>query len=55
LLLITTEFDRWELRQQRVADRLDALLDVDLAGAVSALGEQPYGRVRETGSMPGRT
>ncbi len=25
LLLITTEFDRWELRQQKVADRLDVL------------------------------
>lgn len=30
LLLITTEFDRWELRQQKVADRLDVLcLDSD--------------------------
>jgi hypothetical protein len=25
LLLITTEFDRWEVRDQKVADRLDAL------------------------------
>jgi hypothetical protein len=25
LLLITTEFDRWEIRNQKVADRLDAL------------------------------
>jgi hypothetical protein len=30
LLLITTEFDRWELRQEKVADRLDVLfLDSD--------------------------
>jgi hypothetical protein len=30
LLLITTEFDRWEVKQQRVADRLDVLfLDSD--------------------------
>ena len=26
LLLITTEFDRWEIRDQKVADRLDALV-----------------------------
>lgn len=26
LMLITTEFDQWELREQRVADRLDVLL-----------------------------
>jgi len=25
LLLVTSEFDQWELRDQRVADRLDAL------------------------------
>lgn len=30
LLLVTTEFDRWEIKQQRVADRLDVLfLDSD--------------------------
>jgi len=32
LLLITTEFDRWEIRDQKVADRLDALF-LDTAGA----------------------
>lgn len=32
LLLITTEFDRWEIRQQKVADRLDALF-LDASGA----------------------
>jgi hypothetical protein len=32
LLLITTEFDRWEAREQRVADRLDALF-LDTSGA----------------------
>ncbi|MDX6481419.1 MAG: hypothetical protein QOG85_1929 [Gaiellaceae bacterium] len=33
LLLITSEFDQWELRDQRVADRLDALF-VDQDGAL---------------------
>jgi hypothetical protein len=32
LLLITTEFDRWEIREHKVADRLDALF-LDTAGA----------------------
>lgn len=32
LLLITTEFDRWEVRHQKVADRLDALF-LDTSGA----------------------
>jgi hypothetical protein len=32
LLLITTEFDRWEVREHKVADRLDALF-LDTAGA----------------------
>lgn len=32
LLLITTEFDRWEIRNQKVADRLDALF-LDPSGA----------------------
>jgi len=32
LLLITTEFDRWEVRDHRVADRLDALF-LDPSGA----------------------
>jgi hypothetical protein len=32
LLLITTEFDRWEVRDQKVADRLDALF-LDTSGA----------------------
>lgn len=32
LLLITTEFDRWEIRDQRVADRLDVLF-LDTTGA----------------------
>jgi hypothetical protein len=33
LLLITTEFDRWEVRDQKVADRLDALF-LDTGGAL---------------------
>lgn len=32
LLLITTEFDRWEIRDRKVADRLDALF-LDASGA----------------------
>jgi hypothetical protein len=32
LLLVTTEFDRWEVRDRRVADRLDALF-LDMTGA----------------------
>jgi hypothetical protein len=32
LLLVTTEFDRWEIREQKVADRLDALF-LDLSGS----------------------
>jgi RecB family endonuclease NucS len=32
LLLVTTEFDRWEIREQKVADRLDALF-LDVTGA----------------------
>jgi hypothetical protein len=32
LLLVTTEFDRWEIRDQKVADRLDALF-IDTSGA----------------------
>ncbi len=32
LLLITAEFDRWEIREHKVADRLDALF-LDTAGA----------------------
>jgi hypothetical protein len=32
LLLITTEFDRWEIREHKVADRLDALF-LDATGA----------------------
>lgn len=32
LLLLTTEFDRWEIRDQKVADRLDALF-IDTSGA----------------------
>jgi hypothetical protein len=32
LLLVTTEFDRWEIRDQKVADRLDALF-LDTSGA----------------------
>ena len=32
LLLITSEFDRWELRDQRVDDRLDVLFLTDGAG-----------------------
>src|SRR3954447_2062419 len=32
LLLVSTEFDRWEIREQKVADRLDALF-LDASGA----------------------
>lgn len=38
LLLITTEFDRWEIREQKVADRFDALfLGTDGAPVVAEL------------------
>jgi RecB family endonuclease NucS len=38
LLLVTTEFDRWETRTQRVADRLDVLfVDEDGSPLVAEL------------------
>jgi hypothetical protein len=40
LLVITTEFDRWEVRDQKVADRLDAL---DRGRAASRRAVLPWG------------
>ncbi len=42
LVLITTEFDGWEIRGEKVADRLDALF-LDTAGAPVVAELRPTG------------
>jgi hypothetical protein len=40
LLLVTTEFDQWEIRDKKVADRLDVLF-MAADGSPVYLGERP--------------